>query len=67
MAIDSHMHINSIVLEKVKISDYINEIINNPDIKSVINVGINIDTSNESLLSSILLLGYTHYILNHRM
>ena len=52
MAIDSHMHINSIVLEKVKISDYINEIINNPDIKSVINVGINIDTSNESLLIS---------------
>ena len=52
MAIDSHMHINSIVLEKVKISDYINEIINNPDIKSVINVGLNIDTSNESLLIS---------------
>ena len=25
MAIDSHMHINSIVLENVKISDYINE------------------------------------------
>ena len=52
MAIDSHMHINSIVLEKVKISDYINEIINNPDIESVINVGLNIDTSNESLLIS---------------
>lgn len=52
MAIDSHMHINSTVLEKIKISDYINEIINNPDIKSVINVGLNIDTSNESLLIS---------------
>lgn len=52
MAIDSHMHINSIVLEKVKISEYINEIINNHDIKSVINVGLNIDTSNESILIS---------------
>ncbi|OLA93513.1 MAG: hypothetical protein BHW64_06595 [Candidatus Melainabacteria bacterium LEY3_CP_29_8] len=62
MVIDSHMHINSIVLEKVKISEYINEIINNHDIKSVINVGLNIDTSNESILIS-----NTHYIPNHRM
>lgn len=52
MSIDSHMHINSIVLENARTSEYINEIIHNPDIESVINVGLNIDTSNESLLIS---------------
>lgn len=50
MAIDSHMHINSIVLKNAR--EYIDEINDNPDIESVINIGINIDTSNESLLIS---------------
>ena len=50
MAIDSHMHINSIVLKNTL--DYINEIIDNADIESVINVGLNIDTSNESIMIS---------------
>ena len=50
MAIDSHMHINSIVLKDT--SQYINEINNNKNIESVINVGLNIDTSNESLIIS---------------
>jgi Tat protein secretion system quality control protein TatD with DNase activity len=48
MAIDSHMHINSIVLKDT--NQYINEINNNKNIESVINVGLNIDTSNESLI-----------------
>ena len=50
MAIDSHMHINSIVLKDT--NQYINEINNNPNIESVINIGLNIDTSNESLIIS---------------
>ena len=50
MAIDSHMHINSIVLKNTL--DYINEIIDNDDIESVINVGLDIDTSNESIMIS---------------
>lgn len=50
MAIDSHMHINSIVLKDT--NQYINEINNNKNIESVINVGLNIDTSNESLIIS---------------
>lgn len=50
MTIDSHMHINSIVLKNTR--EYIDEINNNPNIESVINVGLNIDTSNESLMIS---------------
>lgn len=50
MAIDSHMHINSMVLKNTK--KYIDEINNNSNIESVINVGLNIDTSNESLMIS---------------
>lgn len=50
MIIDSHMHINGMVLKNTK--KYIDEINNNHDIESVINVGLNIDTSNESLMIS---------------
>ena len=47
MAIDSHMHINSIVLDdKTK---YIDSINNNSDIDSVINVGLNLASSKESI------------------
>lgn len=42
MVIDSHMHINSSVLKNTR--EYIDEINNNPNIESVINVGLNIDT-----------------------
>lgn len=47
MAIDSHMHINSLVLKNKQ--KYINEIIYNPNIESVINIGLNIETSKECL------------------
>ncbi len=47
MAIDSHMHINSIVLEDKK--KYINSINNNSSIESVINVGLNIASSKEAI------------------
>lgn len=47
MAIDSHMHINSIVLDNKE--KYINEIINNKSIECVINVGLNIETSKECI------------------
>lgn len=50
MAIDSHMHINSLVLEEPY--KYIEDINDNPNIESVINVGLNIGTSNESVLIS---------------
>lgn len=50
MAIDSHMHINSTVLENKQ--EYINAINDNPSIQKVINVGLNIDTSKESILIS---------------
>lgn len=50
MSIDSHMHINSTILESTQ--EYIDEVNNNPSIESVINVGLNIDTSNESILIS---------------
>lgn len=50
MAIDSHMHINGMVLKNTK--KYIDEINNNHNIENVINVGLNIDTSNESLMIS---------------
>ena len=46
MAIDSHMHINSMVLRDI-------EAINKShSIKSVVNVGLNIETSKESVLIS---------------
>ena len=38
MAIDSHMHINSIVLKNTL--EYINEIIDNADIESVIKLDL---------------------------
>ena len=47
MAIDSHMYINSLVLKNRQ--KYINEIIYNPNIESVINIGLNIETSKECL------------------
>ena len=47
MSIDSHMHINSIVLDNKE--KYINEIINNKSIECVINVGLNIETSKECI------------------
>ena len=50
MAIDSHMHINSIVLKDMQ--EYIEDINKNHSIKSVINVGLNIETSKESVLIS---------------
>lgn len=50
MAIDSHMHINSLVLDKFQ--KCINDVNNNPNIESVINVGLNIDTSKEAILIS---------------
>ena len=51
MAIDSHMHINTCVLENIQ--EYIEDINKNPTIRSVINVGLNITTSKESLLISV--------------
>ena len=45
MAIDSHMHINTSVLENVQ--KYIKDVNKNHNIKNVINVGINIKTSKE--------------------
>ena len=50
MAIDSHMHINSIVLDKPQ--DYIDEINNNYSLEKVINIGLNIDISKESIILS---------------
>ena len=47
MAIDSHMHINSVVLDNNQL--YIDDINKNPNIESVINVGLNIKTSLESI------------------
>lgn len=47
MAIDSHMHINSIVLNDEK--KYIDFINNNSDIESVINVGLDLKSSKESI------------------
>lgn len=48
MAIDSHVHINHLVLPNKE--KQITSINNNPYIESVINVGLNIDTSKESIL-----------------
>lgn len=50
MAIDSHMHINTSVLENVE--TYIEGINKNCSVKSVVNVGLNIETSKESILIS---------------
>ena len=50
MAIDSHMHINSMVLRDVQ--EYIEAINKSHSIKSVVNVGLNIETSKESVLIS---------------
>ena len=47
MAIDSHMHINSVVLQNIQ--EYIGEINKNQSIRSVINVGLNIESSKESI------------------
>ena len=45
MFIDSHMHINSKVIDDIENS--INKINNNENIESVINVGLDIETSKE--------------------
>jgi len=50
MAIDSHMHINNTVLKNIQ--NYIDDININPDIESVINVGLDISTSKETILIS---------------
>lgn len=50
MAIDSHMHVNTSVLENVP--DCIEDINKNVMIKGVINVGLNIATSEESIIIS---------------
>lgn len=47
MAIDSHMHINSLVLNDMQ--KYIDKVNNNLNIDSVINVGMNIETSKEAI------------------
>lgn len=47
MSIDSHMYINSVILDETK--KYIEEINNNPNIEKVINVGLDINTSNETI------------------
>ena len=47
MVIDSHMHINSVVLDNLQ--DYIDDINCNPNIESVINVGLDIFTSKEAI------------------
>lgn len=50
MAVDSHMHINSMVLKSKQ--EYIDAINNNPHIERVINVGLNLKTSYESISTS---------------
>lgn len=50
MVIDSHMHINSLLLEDKQ--KYINNINNSSYIESVVNVGLNLKSSKESLLIS---------------
>lgn len=50
MIIDSHMHINSSILNNPQ--DYINKINKNPNIESVINVALNIETSKELIIIS---------------
>lgn len=50
MIIDSHMHINSVILKNTK--KYIKDINEACNIEKVINVGLNIETSKESILIS---------------
>lgn len=50
MAIDSHMHINSLVLGDIDY--YIKDINNNSSISSVINVGLNLESSREGIIIS---------------
>lgn len=50
MAFDSHMHINHLVSQNIH--EQITIINNNSTIESVINVGLNVDTSKETLLIS---------------
>ncbi len=50
MAIDSHMHVNSIISENVQ--KYIDETNENDKIENVVNVGLNLATSKESILIS---------------
>lgn len=50
MVIDSHMHINSMILDDTK--RYIEDINKNLKIKNVVNVGLDITTSKESVLIS---------------
>ena len=47
MAIDSHMHINHFILDNKE--KYIDAINNNSRIESVINIGLNLQTSQESI------------------
>ena len=50
MAIDSHMHINSIVSKNIE--KEILDINNNPNLKNVINVSLNSETAKESIIIS---------------
>ena len=50
MAIDSHMHINSLLLDNPK--EYIENINISHNIEYVINVGLNVDTSKEFVFIS---------------
>lgn len=50
MAIDSHMHINSVILKDLKREIKLVE--NDPNLEKVINVGLNYKTSEESVLIS---------------
>ena len=50
MTLDSHMNINGLVLENYQ--KYIDDINRNCSIESVINVGLNIETSADSVLIS---------------
>lgn len=48
MAIDSHMHINSLVSEDIEKEIF--DINNNPNLESVINVSLNCETAKESII-----------------
>ena len=50
MALDSHIHINKLILNEPQ--KYIDDINKDPSIESVINVGLNIETSKDSVLIS---------------
>lgn len=49
MIVDTHTHINSVVLKKHQHHAFIKDINDNPIIKAVINVGLNIKTSRECI------------------